>query len=119
MGCMGGSRPAADAYGRIYAVVARIPRGRVASYGQVAVLAGLPGRARQVGHALASLPDGSRVPWHRVVNAAGKVSLRGFPGPDGFQRHLLEEEGIHFSAAGRIDLEKHGWRLAPRARRRP
>ena len=110
---MSGSESPADRYGRIYAVVARIPRGRVASYGQVAVLAGLPGRARQVGAALASLPDGSRVPWHRVVNAAGKVSLRGFPGPDGFQRHLLEEEGVPFSAAGRIDLEKHGWRLRP------
>ena len=54
----------------------------------------------------------------RVVNAAGQVSLRGFPGPDGFQRHLLEEEGVPFSATGRIDLEKYGWRLAPRARRR-
>ena len=115
---MSGNDPAGDRYGKIYAVVARIPRGRVASYGQVAVLAGLPGRARQVGTALASLPDGSWVPWHRVVNAAGKVSLRGFPGPDGFQRHLLEEEGVPFSAAGRIDLEKYGWRLRARARRR-
>lgn len=117
---MSETNPTGARYGRIYAVVVRIPRGRVASYGQVAVLAGLPGRARQVGTALASLPDGSRVPWHRVVNAAGKVSLRGFPGPDGFQRHLLEEEGVPFSAAGRIDLEQYGWRLRPpRARRRP
>ena len=101
----------ADPHQRIYAVVARIPRGRVASYGQVAVLAGLPGRARQVGFALASLPDGSRVPWHRVVNAAGAVSPRGFPGADGFQRHLLEEEGVRFSTGGRIDLDRYGWRL--------
>ena len=107
----GSGKPAVDAHQRIYAVVKRIPRGRVASYGQVAVLAGLPGRARHVGFALSSLPDGSRVPWHRVVNAAGAVAARGFPGAEGFQRHLLEEEGVKFSAAGRIDLERYGWRL--------
>lgn len=103
-----------DPHQRIYAVVSRIPRGRVASYGQIAVLAGLPGRARQVGFALASLPDRSRVPWHRVVNAAGAVSARGFAGPAGFQRHLLEEEGVQFNPAGRIDLERYGWRLRRR-----
>jgi len=61
----------ADRYRRIYAVVARIPRGRVATYGQVARLAGLGGHARLVGYALSALKDGSRIPWHRVVNAAG------------------------------------------------
>ena len=100
-----------DAPRRIYAVVSRIPRGRVASYGQVAVLAGLPGRARQVGHALSSLPAGSSVPWHRVVNASGAVSDRGIPGAAGFQRHLLEEEGVVFGASGRADLSTYGWRL--------
>ena len=59
---------------RIYAVVRRIPRGRVATYGQVAFLAGLPGHARQVGYALAALPEGSRMPWHRVLNAQGSAS---------------------------------------------
>lgn len=108
-----GQRVAAapDAHRRIYAVVARIPRGKVASYGQVAVLAGLPGRARQVGHAMSSLPVGSSVPWHRVVNASGAVSERGIPGAEGFQRHLLEEEGVVFGASGRADLSRYGWRL--------
>jgi methylated-DNA-protein-cysteine methyltransferase related protein len=100
-----------DAPKRIYRVVSRIPPGRVASYGQVAELAGLPGRARQVGHALGSLPAGSAVPWHRVVNAAGRVSARGVPGADGFQRHLLEEEGVTFNPSGRIELAVFGWRL--------
>ena len=62
-------------YSRIYAVVRRIPRGRVATYGQVAELAGLPGHARQVGYALHALPRGTTVPWHRVLNARGALSL--------------------------------------------
>ncbi len=67
-------------YARIYAVVRRIPRGRVATYGQIAELAGLPGHARQVGYALHALPDGTAVPWHRVLNARGALSLRRSPG---------------------------------------
>jgi methylated-DNA-protein-cysteine methyltransferase-like protein len=97
-------------YGRIYAVVRRIPRGRVATYGQVAELAGLPGRARQVGYALHALPDGSAVPWHRVVNAAGSCSLRSVPGAELTQRLLLEREGIRFDARGRVALAKVRWR---------
>ncbi|MEO8503128.1 MAG: DNA alkylation repair protein [Acidobacteriota bacterium] len=100
-------------YDHIAAVVRAIPLGRVATYGQVAALAGLPGRARQVGYAMRSLPDGSDVPWQRVVNASGEVSRRAGEdvlGPSqGFQRHLLQEEGVVFSLAGRIDLERHGW----------
>ena len=69
-------------YRRIYAVVRRIPRGRVASYGQVARLAGLPGHARQVGYAMHALPAGTTVPWHRVVNAQGAVSRRRVPGAE-------------------------------------
>jgi methylated-DNA-protein-cysteine methyltransferase-like protein len=99
---------ALSSYERIYRVVRRIPRGRVASYGAVARLAGLPGAARQVGYALAALRDGTRVPWHRVVNARGAVSPRasGFETP---QRRLLEREGVRFDAAGRIDLGRFGW----------
>ncbi len=108
-------------YRQIYAVISRIPRGRVATYGQVAALAGLPGHARQVGTALGSLPDGSPVPWQRVVNARGAVSPRGGLGiEEGFQRHLLEEEGITFDGRGRIDLDRFGWdplEEPPRARR--
>ncbi len=97
-------------YEKIYAVIARIPRGRVATYGQVATLAGLPGHARQVGTALGVLPDGSKVPWQRVINARGEVSPRGGLGiAEGFQRHLLEEEGVGFDERGRIDLDRFGW----------
>jgi methylated-DNA-protein-cysteine methyltransferase-like protein len=97
-------------YQRIYAVVRRIPRGRVATYGQVAELAGLPGHARQVGYALHALPDGSAVPWHRVINARGEVSRRSVPGPELSQRMLLEREGVRFDLRGRVDLQACGWR---------
>lgn len=100
---------AADSYARIYEVIARIPPGRVATYGQVAALAGLSGHARQVGYALHATPEGLDLPWHRVINAKGEVSPRAEPGPEGYQRHLLEEEGIVFNANGRLDLERYGW----------
>jgi len=96
-------------YARIYAVVRRIPRGKVASYGQVARLAGLPGRARQVGYAMYALPAGSRVPWHRVVNAQGKVSRRRIPGAELTQRMLLEREGVRFGPGGKIAFSRHGF----------
>ena len=98
-----------NAYGRIYAAVRRIPRGRVATYGQVARLAGLPGRARQVGYAMHALPAGTTVPWHRVVNVAGKVSRRRLPGAELTQRVLLEREGVRFSPSERIPLERFGF----------
>lgn len=102
------------AYARIYAVVRRIPRGRVATYGQVAELAGLAGHARQVGYALHALPAGTAVPWHRVINAAGAVSLRAMAGDEITQRQLLEEEGVGFDLRGRVRLSAVRWR--PRAR---
>lgn len=102
-------------YRSIYAVVRRIPRGRVATYGQVAELAGLPRQARQVGYALHALEWGSSVPWHRVLNARGGISLRRAPGTEGLQRQLLEAEGVVFDAAGRVDLAALRWR----PRRRP
>jgi len=97
-------------YQRIYAVIRRIPRGRVATYGQIAELAGLPGHARQVGYALHALPAGTAVPWHRVINARGEVSLRTSPGGELTQRMLLEREGVRFDARGRVDLGRVGWR---------
>ena len=97
-------------YARIYEVVRRIPRGRVATYGQIAALAGLPGHARQVGYALHRLPESSLVPWHRVVNASGAISLRGDSGWGGLQRALLDSEGVRFDRDGRISLERHGWK---------
>lgn len=100
----------ADAYAHIYAVVRKIPEGRVATYGQVAAIAGLPGHARQVGYALHSLGQESDVPWQRVINAKGEVSPRsGAADREGFQRHLLEEEGVEFDSRGRIDLAHCRW----------
>ncbi|HEY0511380.1 MAG TPA: MGMT family protein [Thermoanaerobaculia bacterium] len=93
-----------------YAVIRRIPLGRVATYGQIAALAGLPRRARRVGQALRSTPEGVEIPWHRVVNAQGAISPRGGLGwEEGYQRHLLEEEGVVFSKSGKIDLDRFGW----------
>ncbi len=105
-------------YDRIYAVVRRIPHGRVASYGQVAELAGLGGHARQVGYALHALTSERAVPWHRVVNARGEISARSDPGDDSLQRQRLEREGVEFDAAGRIELERYRWRPEPEDRSR-
>lgn len=96
-------------YARIYAVVRRIPRGRVATYGQVASLAGLSGHARQVGYALHALTGATALPWQRVVNAAGAISLRPMNGGIS-QRLLLEKEGIRFDGRGRIPLERFRWK---------
>ena len=100
----------------IHDVVARIPRGRIATYGQVARMAGMPGAARTVGWAMAALPAGGRVggriiPWHRVLNAQGKVSPRPSesPGrPDG-QAARLRREGLRPKNNGRFDLALYGW----------
>ncbi len=102
-------KPQKGRWERIYAVVRRIPRGRVATYGQVARLAGLKGHARQVGYALHALKGWKRVPWHRVVNARGAISLPPVSGADVTQRLRLEREGIKFRANGRIDLKRFGW----------
>ncbi len=95
-------------YQRIYAVVRRIPEGKVATYGQVAVIAGLPGHARQVGYALHAVDD-ETVPWHRVINAQGRVSTRSEPGWEGFQRHILESEGVTFNEGGTVNLKRYRW----------
>jgi methylated-DNA-protein-cysteine methyltransferase-like protein len=97
------------AYARIYHVVRQIPQGRVATYGQVAALAGMPGQARQVGYALHALPDDEAVPWHRVINAQGQVSTRAEPFEESIQRQLLEREGLRFDASGRTDLVRYRW----------
>lgn len=102
------AKPTSDAYARIYDVVRRIPAGRVATYGQVAALAGLPGHARQVGYALHALDD-DEVPWQRVINARGEVSRRSEPGPEPLQRLMLEDEGVAFDDAGRVDLGRFRW----------
>jgi methylated-DNA-protein-cysteine methyltransferase-like protein len=83
----------------------------VATYGQIAALAGLRGQARLVGYALHALPSGSRVPWQRVINAQGMVSVRrGGSGAELNQRLLLEREGLQFDQRGRVSLERYQWR---------
>jgi len=104
------ARYAGTLHERIYAVVRAIPRGRVATYGQVARLAKLGRQPRLVGYALAALPEDAKVPWHRVVNAQGRVSLRSTEGWDRLQRALLEREGVVFDERGRIDLAKRLWK---------
>ena len=103
-------------YRAIYAVVLRIPRGRVATYGQVARLAGLPNHARLAGYALHALPARSPVPWHRVVNAKGEVSARrDGSGHDRLQRVMLEREKVRFDRRGRLSLATFRWNPPARA----
>jgi methylated-DNA-protein-cysteine methyltransferase-like protein len=104
-------------YDLIYDAVRQIPRGKIASYGQIA---GIVGRcsAQMVGFALAALANNSaptNVPWQRVVNSQGKISPHGFGVGSGMQRSLLEEEGVEFGLEGIIDFEKFGWLGAPKA----
>ncbi|MEB3322665.1 MAG: MGMT family protein [Synechococcaceae cyanobacterium] len=95
---------------RVYAVVARIPSGRLATYGQIAELIGAWGCARQVGWALRRLPLPSPIPWHRVVNARGCVTMSpGREGSDWMQRELLRAEGIPVDGEGRLPLARHRW----------
>lgn len=96
-------------FDRICAAVMSIPAGRVATYGQVAEMAGLPRRARLVGSTLKNLTEDSGVPWHRVVNARGEISLRPRAHAVTEQRILLEDEGVEFRSGGRIDLRIYGW----------
>ena len=100
----------AAGYRRIYREVRRIPKGKVATYGQIAALAGIPRQPRQVGYALYALRRGSDVPWHRVINAKGEVSARSTPGTEGLQRAVLESEGVVFDTRGRVDLGRYRWR---------
>jgi len=94
---------------RVQAVVDSIPRGRVATYGQVAAVAGLPRRARWVGRVLSELPDGSKLPWHRVLGAGGRISLP-MDGGRREQRRRLIREGVRVTLSGRVELARFGWR---------
>lgn len=99
-----------SAYEVYYEVVRRVPPGRVTTYGAVAIAAGLPGRARQVGYAMAALPDDHDVPWHRVINVKGEISTRrGVPTFEHIQRALLVGEDVVFDDFGRVDLDRYGW----------
>ncbi len=94
---------------QIYQVAQRIPRGKVATYGQIARLLGQPRAARTVGWALHSLPEEQDVPWQRVINSQGKVSLGADRHGTTLQRVLLEGEGVVFDEQGRVDLGVYGW----------
>ena len=102
--------PPPSAYDMIYAIVKHIPRGRVATYGQIANLANLGGHARQVGYALNALSANTRMPWHRVINAKGEISIRKDPQCEHRQRRLLEQEGVVFDERSRITLARFGWK---------
>jgi methylated-DNA-protein-cysteine methyltransferase-like protein len=95
-------------YARIYQWVAQIPKGRVSSYGRISKLAG-GCSARQVGYAMSALPEGSDVPWQRVVNSKGGISPRSGGDSHRLQRWLLEDEGLEFGADGTIDMGRFGW----------
>ena len=103
------ARPRSTVFARIRRVVGLIPRGRVATYGQVAILAGLPRHARHVGYALHALPEATPLPWHRVLGAGGALRLRAWGAAD-TQRLRLEREGVRFGPRGRVPLERFGWR---------
>ena len=101
-----------DTYKKIYRVIRKIPRGKVATYGQIARLAGFPNQARLAGYALHALredKDSNAVPWWRVINAKGEISLADFSGAD-LQRSLLEKEGVRFDKCGKIDMKKYCWK---------
>jgi methylated-DNA-protein-cysteine methyltransferase-like protein len=98
-----------DIRAKILAAVRRIPSGRVATYGQIAAVAGYDGHARQVGYALHDLPSGSEVPWHRVINARGEISPRSAGDSHELQRVLLAAEGVEIDLRGRVVLGKYQW----------
>ncbi len=105
-------KPAASAQDnrdRIVAMIRLIPRGRVATYGQIARLAGIPKNSRQVGYVLKTLPTGDSVPWFRVVNSKGEISQRGNGESQSVQRLALEEEQVEFDARGRVLLKRFQW----------
>jgi methylated-DNA-protein-cysteine methyltransferase related protein len=100
-------------YDAIYGLVKQIPEGQVATYGQIAEMLGLYGRARQVGYALFQVAPGSDIPWHRVVNAQGKISRSPMrQGNDDLQRILLEREGIVFDTQEKLNLSCYRWNPA-------
>jgi methylated-DNA-protein-cysteine methyltransferase-like protein len=98
-----------DIYARFYEIICDIPEGFVATYGQVASLAGHPGYARQVGYALHALPENMDVPWHRVINSKGMISLKIYGPLEHIQKQLLEMEGIQFDDESRVSLKRYQW----------
>lgn len=97
-------------YEQVYQIVKKIPRGKVATYGQIASIGGLGRNARMVGYALSGTPEGLDIPWHRVINSRGEISYS--PSRNNFdhlQKTLLELEGIRFDTNGRVNLGLYQW----------
>ena len=94
---------------RVYDIVAQIPYGKVATYGQIALYLGHPRAARTVGWALHALPEGTEMPWHRVINSQGSVSTSRLTHSADLQRAMLEEEGVVFDEKGFLDLALYRW----------
>jgi methylated-DNA-protein-cysteine methyltransferase related protein len=105
----------AHLFPRIYAIVRQIPPGRVASYGQIAQIVGCT--AREVGYAMAAVKSDD-IPWQRVINSQGKISMAEQAGGTQ-QRQLLIDEGIHFDAHGRVNFKVYGWLTAPGSENQP
>lgn len=93
---------------QIYAIVRQVPRGKVTTYGQVSRIVGRCS-AQFVGFAMAGVPEGSGVPWQRVINSKGKISPHGLGFGSEIQRQLLIEEGVEFDAEDRVDFDRFGW----------
>jgi methylated-DNA-protein-cysteine methyltransferase-like protein len=89
--------------------VKQVPPGKVATYGQIARVAGIGRQPRVVGYALHALPEGNDVPWHRIINAKGEISKGSRGEWAEFQRQLLEDEGVEFGMRGKVDLKEYGW----------
>lgn len=96
-------------FDQVYKLVRQIPPGQVSSYGAIARMLGNPRAARTVGWALHSLPEGSDVPWHRVINGQGRIALDRYGGGD-LQRAMLESEGVEFNERGFVDWARFGWK---------
>jgi methylated-DNA-protein-cysteine methyltransferase-like protein len=94
-------------YEAFYRWIRQVPSGKVATYGQIARLAGMPRHSRHVGYALAALPTESDVPWFRIINGEGRISKRD-PWEQKEQLRCLEAEGVAF-LSGRVDLRRYGW----------
>ncbi len=118
-GGSGARRGSNGFFDRVYALVTQIPRGQVATYGQIARMLGAPRSARIVGWAMHGNRHGSRVPCHRVIQKGGSCSPNFQIDNPGAQRRLLEREGVQFLLDGRVDLEIHQWRPALGKARRP
>ena len=95
-------------YNRIYKLVKQIPKGQVATYGQIAKMVGRCG-PRQVGYAMSHTPQGKKIPWQRVVNSQGRISVRKDGAEDPQQMKLLKREGVIFSRSGKIDFAEYAW----------